>query len=329
MSRPTLSFDSPGNRLPLLRLLWLIPAIVLLITFLSTWFTVPADSLAVVLRFGKFHGNCEPGLHWKLPLGIDEVSIVPVKRQLKLEFGLATNDYSAREFTNPDQIGEDAERERSMVTGDLNSVLVEWVVQYHIHDPRQYLFHVREPGQTLRDLSEAVMREVVGDRTVDEVITSGRQDIETTANERLRKMVEIYQLGVQIDQLQLKNVNPPQPVQASFNEVNKAQQDKESMINVANGEYNKVVPRARGEAEQKVSESEGYKKKRVNEALGDVAAFRAMLEQYLKAPAVTRTRLYLETMKEVLPGIGDTWIIDGSVTQVLPLVQGAGGEVRK
>ena len=329
MTRPNLSFVNPGARPPLLRLLWLVPALFLLVAFLSTWFTVPADSLAVVLRFGKFHGNCEPGLHWKLPFGIDEVSIVPVKRQLKLEFGLPVNDYTAREVTNPDQVGEDPEKERSMVTGDLNSVLVEWVVQYHIHDPRQYLFHVLKPGQTLRDLSEAVMREVVGDRTVDEVITIGRQDIETSANERLRKLVETYQLGVQIDQLQLKNVNPPQPVQASFNEVNKAQQDRESMINVANGEYNKVVPRARGEAEQKISEAEGYRKKRVNEALGDVAAFRAMLEQYLKAPAVTRTRLYLETMKDVLPGLGDTWIVDGSVTQLLPMVQSTGVEVRK
>lgn len=309
--------------------MWGLPALFLLIACLSTWFTVPADSVAVVLRFGAFLDTREPGLHWKLPFGVDDVSIVPVKRQLKLEFGMSVGDYAAREYTNPDQAGEDPERERAMVTGDLNAVLVEWVVQYHISDPRQFLFHVDKPGQTLRDLSEAVMREVVGDRTVDEVITVGRQEIEATANERLRKLVETYQLGVQIDQLQLKNVNPPVAVQASFNEVNKAQQDKENMINVANGEYNKVVPRAKGEAEQKISEAEGYRKKRVNEALGDVSAFKAMLDEYVKAPVVTRTRLYLETMKEVLPGIGDTWIVDGSVTQLLPMVQGTTPEARK
>jgi len=175
------------------------------------------------------------------------------------------------------------------------------------------------------------MREVIGDRTVDEVITFGRQDIETAMLTRLREMVKEYQLGVAVDQVQLKNINPPEAVQASFNEVNKAKQDRENMINIANGEYNKVVPRAQGEAEQKISMAEGYKLKRVNEALGDVSAFNAVLAEYLKAPDVTRTRIYLETMAEVLPQLRDRVIVDEKVTQLLPLLPSGtrAGEVGK
>ena len=173
------------------------------------------------------------------------------------------------------------------------------------------------------------MREVVGDHTVDEVITVGRQEIETSALTRLRSLVKDYQLGLVVDQVQLKNVNPPQQVQASFNEVNQAQQDREAMINVANGDYNKVVPRAQGEAAQKISVAEGYKLKRVNEALGDAVAFQSVLVQYLKAPDVTRRRLYLETMSEVLPLLRDKTIVDEKIPQLLPLTHGAGMEVRK
>jgi modulator of FtsH protease HflK len=304
---------------------WLIPVALIIWGLASSYYTVPADSTGVLLRFGKFHSIEPPGLHFKLPFGIDELEIVAVKRQLKLEFGFATHG-----STNPDQIGDEPMLEKSMVTGDLNAVLVEWIVQYRIEDPQLYLFHAREPGWTLRDLSEAVMREIVGDRTVDDVITVGRQEIETTALTHLKALAKLYQLGLAVDQVQLKNVNPPREVQASFNEVNKAQQDRENVINVANGEYNKAVPRAKGEAEQKISVAEGYKLKRVNEALGDVAAFTAVLEQYLKAPDVTRKRIYLETMGEILPNLRTT-IVDERITQLLPLLPAAttGTEVRK
>jgi len=208
-----------------------------------------------------------------------------------------------------------------MVTGDLNAATVEWIVQYRIREPRQYLFKVREADDTLRDLSESVMREVVGDRTVDEVITIGRQEIESDTLAKLQDLVNKYELGLSIDQVQLKNVNPPVEVQASFNEVNQAQQEREKSINVANGEYNKVVPRARGEAEQKLQAAEGYALKRVNEAKGDVARFKAVLEEYLKAPEVTRQRIYLETMAEIIPQLGKRIIIDGDANQVLPLLQ--------
>ena len=308
---------------------WLIPVALIVWGIFSTYYTVPADSVAVLLRFGKFHSIEQPGLHFKLPFGIDELELVAVKRELKLEFGFGTEG-----STNPDQVGEEPQLEKSMVTGDLNAALVEWIVQYRIDDPQLYLFHAREPGWTLRDLSEAVMRETVGDRTVDDVITVGRQEIETTALVRLKELAKIYQLGLAVDQVQLKNVNPPREVQASFNEVNKAQQDRENMINVANGEYNKAVPRAKGEAEQKISVAEGYKLKRVNEALGDVLAFNVVLEQYLKAPDVTRRRIYLETMGEILPNLRTT-IVDEKITQLRPLLPatptgtGTGTEVRK
>ncbi|MCB9886564.1 MAG: FtsH protease activity modulator HflK [Planctomycetes bacterium] len=316
MNRPIL-VTGEGRLPPWRTLRWVALAILGVFVMLSAYYTVPAESVGVVLRFGKFQSVQDPGLHFKMP-GVDSVEIVPIQRQLKLEFGFGTS-----RATNPDQVGREPQREKSMVTGDLNAVLVEWVVQYSIEDPKLYLFHVREPASTLRDLSEAVMREVVGDRTVDEVITVGRQEIETVAKQRLVEMVKNYQLGLAIDQLQLKNVDPPNQVQASFNEVNKAQQDREKMINVANGEYNRTVPKAEGEAAQKISEAEGYRKKRVNEALGDAAAFNSVLAEFVKAKEVTRTRLYLETMREVLPTLESQWIVDGSVTQLLPLLPGA------
>jgi len=281
----------------------------------TSYYTIPAESEGVLLRFGRYLAKVPPGLHFKLPFGIDSVIAVPTQRQQKLEFGFATPG-----LTHPDQAGTEPAQEKSMVTGDLNSALVEWIVQYRITEPENYLFDVREPGQTLRDLSEAVMREVVGDRTVDEIITIGRQEIEDTALARMRELAKRYQLGITINQVQLKNVNPPLPVQPSFNEVNRAQQDRENSINLANGEYNKAVPRARGEADQKVRAAEGYRFKRVNEAEGDAAAFGAVLEEYLKAPQVSRARIYLETLGQALPKARQTIIVDESVQQVLPML---------
>jgi membrane protease subunit HflK len=292
----------------------------------TSWYTIPAESVGVVLRFGKFDSIREPGLHFKLPLGIDEVLPVAVKRQLKMEFGFGTTG-----ATNARQYTDEQDREKNMVTGDLNTALVEWVVQYRLDEPKLFLFRVRNPEETLRDLSESIMREIIGDRTVDEVITIGRQDIENSTLVRLREVSKEFQLGIMVDQVQLKNINPPREVQASFNEVNKAKQDRENSMNIANGEYNKVVPRAKGEAEQMISVAEGYQLKRVNEALGDVAAFSAVLAEYVKAPEVTRTRIYLETMAEVLPQVRERVIVDDKITQLLPMMSGVGraGEARK
>jgi membrane protease subunit HflK len=278
-------------------------------------YTVGTESVGVIQRFGRFVGTTGPGLHFKLPFGIDRVTIIPVKRQLKMEFG-----FGSQHATNPDQVSREQALESDMVTGDLNAAHVEWVVQYEISDPEAFLFNMREPGPTLRDLAESVMREVVGDRTVDEVLTVGRQGIENDAIAKLTALVQELKMGLRVQQVQLKNVHPPSPVQRSFDEVNRAQQEREQMINQANGEYNKVVPRASGEAAKSLSAAEGYALKRVNEAEGDATRFRALLEQYEKAPEVTRQRLYLETMGDVIPRLGGKIILDADARQFLPLM---------
>ena len=278
-------------------------------------YTVGPESIGVVQRFGRYVGTANSGLRFKLPIGIDRVTVLPIKRQLKMEFGFASPG-----STNSDQVSREQDLESNMVTGDLNAAHVEWVVQYEISDPEQYLFNVREPGPTLRDVSESVMREVVGDRTVDEVLTIGRQGIENDAIAKLTALIQELEMGLRVQQVQLKNVHPPTFVQKSFEEVNRAQQEREQMINQANGEYNKVVPRASGEAQMRLSAAEGYALKRVNEAEGDVARFRSLLEQYEKAPEITRQRLYLETLSEVIPQLGSKIILDESAQQFLPLM---------
>ena len=293
-------------------------AVLVVIALLTAFYTVQAESQGVVLRFGKYIKTVEPGLKFKLPFGIDTVQIVPVRRQLKQEFGVSTRD-----ATNPYQYTSSSEqtREKSMVTGDLNAASVEWIVQFRVNNPKQFLFQVKEPESTLRAVSESVMREVVGDRTVDEVITVGRQEIEVVALQRMQELVDNYKMGLSIDQVQLKDVNPPPPVQPSFNEVNQAQQEREQLINQANGEYNKVVPRARGEADQKIRSAEGYALKRVNEAEGDATKFTALFTEFLKAPEVTKRRLHLETMRSIIPKMGKKIILDSDAKQILPLLQ--------
>ena len=281
----------------------------------TAYYTVPSDSVAVVQRFGKYLKDVEPGLHFKLPLGIDTATIVTVKRQLKQEFGFTTPG-----ATDPYQSPRDGKRETEMVTGDLNAALVEWVVQYRISDPAKFLFEVREPSETLRYVSESVMREVVGDRTVDEVITIGRQEIETEALTKMQVLSTKYAMGISIDQVQLKNINPPQPVQESFNEVNQAQQEKEKLINEARRDYNKVIPLAEGEKDQRIREADGYRLKRINEAEGDVSRFSALLAEYTKAPEVTRRRIYIETLQDVMPRIRSKIVIDEQTRGILPLL---------
>ena len=297
--------------------LWSI-VVVLVVTGISgAVYTVPADAEAVVLRFGKFSHIAQPGLRFKIPYGIDRKEIVPVERQLKVEFGFATP-----EATDPFQSSDyqDQRLAKSMITGDRNAATVEWVVQYRIKSPFNFLFKVRNPKATLRDCAESVMREVVGDRSVDEVITIGRQQIESVSLTELQELVDSYELGLDIDQVQLKNVNPPDAVKRSFNEVNRAQQEREKSINVARGEYNKMVPRTRGEADRKIAEAEGNATKRVNEALGDANRFSALFTEFSKAPEVTRERLYLEAMQEILPGLQRKVVVDEEATGVLPLL---------
>ncbi len=285
----------------------------------TAYYTVPSDSVAVVQRFGKYLDQVSPGLHFKLPLGIDVATAVPVKRQLKQEFGFTTPGATDL-FQSPRNSKQETRRETEMVTGDLNAALVEWVVQYRISDPVKFLFEVREPRDTLRYVSESVMREVVGDRTVDEVITIGRQEIENQALVKMQALSTKYAMGISIDQVQLKNINPPRPVQASFNEVNQAQQEKEKLINEARRDYNKVIPLAEGEKDQRIREADGYRLKRINEAEGDAARFSALLAEYAKAPEVTRRRIYIETMQEVLPDIRSKIIVDEETRGILPFL---------
>ncbi len=281
--------------------------------------SVPTNSVGVKQRFGAYTGIVEPGLTYVIP-HVDELTIVPTQRLLKLEFGFATTG-----ATNPFQHDQEMEDTETMITGDLNTALVPWVVQYRITDPRMYLFSAREPEKTLRDLSESVMREVIGDRTVDEVLTIGRHDIETSALERLAALCSEYNLGLQIQQVQLATVRPPAIVQAAFNDVNQAQQEKQTAINQAWAVYNDAVPNAGGMAKERLKQAEAFAFRRVNQAKGDADKFSLLLTEYRKAPEVTRRRIYLEQMQALLPSLQKKIIIDDSlkgILQTLPLSTG-------
>jgi membrane protease subunit HflK len=286
--------------------------------FLFTgYYQVEPHEVGVVQRLGKFVRKTQPGPHFKLPFGIETVTKVPVQRQLTMEFGFHTVQAAVRsEFAqSPEEL-----LEAKMLTGDLNVAVVEWIVQYKIDDPEKYLFDVRNPERTFRDMSEAAMRQVVGDHSVDEVLTIGRETIAQEAKEELQKLCTRYQIGVTVQQLVLQDVNPPDPVKPAFNEVNQAIQEKERAINEAWAEYNKAVPRAKGEAEQAVRSAEGYALERVNNAEGDAKRFTALVAEYRKAPAVTRKRIYLETMAQLMPKVGRKLLVDEQAKGILPLL---------
>jgi modulator of FtsH protease HflK len=305
---------------PLRFVLGLIGFIGIVITVLSLllgFVSIPTNSVGVKLRFGAYHSTEGPGLAYAIPY-VDEIRLVPTQRLLKLEFG-----FSTPQGTNEFQSDNSPDDTETMITGDLNTALVPWVVQYRITDPKQYLFGAREPEQTLRDLSESVMREVIGDRTVDEVLTIGRHDIETAALGRMAKLSSEYGLGLQIQQVQLATVRPPPAVQAAFNEVNQAQQEKQTAINQAWAIYNDAVPNARGQAKEREKQAEAYAFRRVNGAKGDTEKFTLLLTEYAKAPEITRQRLYFESMESILPALDRKVIVDDSikgVLQTLPLL---------
>ena len=288
---------------------------VTLLTLLFGFRSIPANSVGVKTRFGAYHVIVNPGLAYAIPY-VDQIHIVPTQRLLKLEFGFATSG-----ATNRYQNDAEAEDTETMITGDLNTALVPWVVQYRITDPRVYLFGAREPEQTLRDLSESVMREVIGDRTVDEVLTIGRHDIETATLTRLADLCSHYGLGLQIQQVQLATVRPPPVVQAAFNEVNQAQQEKQTAINQAWAVYNDAVPNARGQAKEREKQAEAYAFRRVNEAKGEAQKFSLLLAEYRKAPEITRRRLYLEGMQSILPNLQKKVIVDDSLKGILQTLQ--------
>ncbi len=299
--------DLPAGRLRLVALLVLAGVVLF-----SSIYTIDPEEVGVVLRFGAYVRSTDPGLHFKVPLGIEQVIKLPVQRQLKLEFGFQ----SQRADRGPRSL----QGESNMLTGDLNAAVVEWVVQYRIDDPQEFLFRVRNVEETLRDMSEAVMRNVVGDRTVDEVLTVGRQEVADLVEVRLQELCNQYENGVKVDQVVLQDVNPPDQVKASFNEVNQAEQERETKINQAQSEYNKVIFRARGEAEKTVSVAEGYALDRVNRSRGEADRFNSIYGEYRKAPEVTRRRIYLETVNEVLSKTGRKVILDDQLEGVMPLL---------
>ena len=290
--------------------------LIMIILIFSSFFQIDPEETGVITRFGRYVRSVEPGLNIKLPF-LERVYKVPVERQQKLEFGFRT----IRAGIQTEYATSDYADESLMLTGDLNLADVEWVVQYRIDDPYQFLFKVRNPESSLRDISEACLRQIVGDRTVNEVLTVGRTEIAAKMEELVQQVCREYSLGIKIDQVVLQDVNPPDPVKAAFNAVNQAQQEKETLINQAKSEYNKVIPKARGQAQETIQNAEGYATQRVNNSLGEAARFNAIYSEYIKAPEVTRRRIYLETMESVLPRLGNKIITDDKGNNVLPLLQ--------
>ncbi|MBC8207028.1 MAG: FtsH protease activity modulator HflK [Kiritimatiellales bacterium] len=289
-------------------------------------YSVQTDGQAVIKRFGRVVSIKPPGLHFKLPFGIDRATFIPTERVLKEEFGFRTvqpgrqTQYSKNRST---------ETESLMLTGDLNVIDVEWVVQYRIIDPVNFMHQVREPVDSIRDISEAVMRRIVGNRLGSDVLTVGRVTIAAEVKSELQQILDTYKMGVSIERIELQDVTPPESVKPAFNEVNEARQQLERLINEAEKKRNQVIPRARGEADQTIAEAEAYRAERVNQAKGEAARFNEMVTAYRQAPDITRQRLYIEMMNEVLPTVKQLYVVDESVKGILPLLNlTAPGEAR-
>lgn len=293
----------------------IVAALFAAVMLFNSVYQIQPDENGVVLQFGKFTDITNPGLHFLIPF-VEEVIKVPVEQVIKQEFGFQTADAGVRTQYS----SADFSHESAMLTGDLNVAVVEWIVQYKIKNAEEYTFNVKNPPSTFRDMSEAAMRQVVGDHSVDEVITTGRASIAAQAQDILQRLCDTYEIGIHVQQLVLQDVNPPDPVKPSFNEVNEAIQEKEQLINLARTDYNQAIPRARGEAQQLIQEAVGYAAARVNRAQGEAARFEAIYAEYRKAPRVTRSRMYLEMLNEVLPRVGKKVIVDENGAQVLPLL---------
>ncbi|MFH0762275.1 MAG: FtsH protease activity modulator HflK [Candidatus Omnitrophota bacterium] len=298
---------------------WIPVAIVVLLILSglrSLIYSIGPDEVGVIQRFGKFIGLSSPGLHAKIPFGIDKVTPIKVEKVFKEEYGFKTVEpgiktrYSSGNYKD----------ESLMLTGDLNILDVRWIVQFKIKDPVKLLFATRRPEDNIHDISEVVMRRLVGDYSVDEVLTTKREEIDDLAQQEIQRILDSYNVGVHIVTVKLLDVNPPEKVKPAFNEVNEAKQEKEKMINQAWEAYNKVIPKAKGTAEKTIRESEGYATDKINRAKGESARFLATLEEYKKAPEITKKRLYLETMMQVLPNAKAKYIIDSQQKTILPLL---------
>ncbi|MFA5287156.1 MAG: FtsH protease activity modulator HflK [Candidatus Omnitrophota bacterium] len=298
---------------------WIPVAIVVLFILTgarSLIYSIGPDEVGVIQRFGKFIGLSSPGLHVKIPFGVDKVTPIKVEKVFKEEYGFKTmasgvrSTFSTRKY----------EDESLMLTGDLNILDVRWIVQFKIKDPVKLLFATRSPEDNIHDISEVVMRRFVGDYSVDEVLTTKREEVDDLAQQEIQRILDTYDVGVHIVTVKLLDVNPPETVKPAFNEVNEAKQEKEKMINQAWEAYNKVIPKARGTAEKTIREAEGYATDKINRAKGESSRFLATLEEYKKAPDITKKRLYLETLTQVLPNAKEKYIIDSQQKSILPLL---------
>jgi len=295
-------------------LIWVPVVLLIIIGLQGLIYSIGPDEVGVIQRFGKYIRLSSPGLHAKIPFGIEKVTPIKVEKIFKEEFGTGRED-------SPSRVTGRENRDVSlMLTGDLNILDVRWIVQYKVKDPIKFLFIVRNPRNIIRDVSEVIMRRLVGDYTVDEVLTIKREEIDHQAQIETQKILDEYQTGVQVVTVKLLDVNPPDKVKPAFNEVNEAKQEKEKMINQAWEAYNKVVPKAKGEAERTIREAEGYSLDKINRAKGEAERFLATLNEYKKAPEITQKRLYLETLNEVLPKVKDKYIIDPRQSSILPLL---------
>ncbi|MFA5157162.1 MAG: FtsH protease activity modulator HflK [Candidatus Omnitrophota bacterium] len=279
-------------------------------------YSIGPDEVGVIQRFGKFMSLSSPGLHAKIPFGIDKVTPIKVEKVFKEEYGFKTAEAGVKTRYSSGNY-----RDQSlMLTGDLNILDVRWIVQFKIKDPVKLLFATRRPEDNIHDISEVVMRRFVGDYSVDEVLTTKREEIDDLAQQEIQRILDIYNVGVHIVTVKLLDVNPPETVKPAFNEVNEAKQEKEKMINQAWEAYNKVIPKAKGTAEKTIREAEGYATDKINRAKGESARFLATLEEYKKAPEITKKRLYLETLAQVLPHAKEKYIIDSQQKSILPLL---------
>jgi membrane protease subunit HflK len=306
-------------------ILIVIVALALVAFFWTAWFTVQPEETGIVQRFGKFMHTADPGLHFKIPFGIDTVRLLPTARVLKEEFGFRTLASVPGEKTRYSP-GDAYTDESLMLTGDLNVIDVQWIIQYRIEDPISYLFKVRDTPKTIRDTTEAVMRRAVGNRLGSEVLTTGRVAVSAEAKEEIQKILTAYEIGVRLVTVELQDVTPPDSVKPAFNEVNESRQDRERTINKAQEQANREIPKARGVATQSISEAEGYALERVNRARGEAARFESILTEYLRAPQVTRRRLYLEAMTGLLAEMKGLYIVDEDQKAMVPWLSLKSGE---
>ncbi len=289
--------------------------IFILIMLKGMIYSVNPEEVGIVQRFGKYITTASPGLHFKFPPMIERVQKVKIKRVYKEEFGFRTMQSGINTRYSQSNYNDEA----LMLTGDLNILDVRWVVQYQIKDPVKFLFATRNPRNNVQDISEIIIRRLVGDYRVDEILTVKREAINHLAQIQMQDLLDNYDTGIQVVTVKLLDVNPPKEVKSAFNEVNEAKQEKERLINQAWEAYNKAVPREKGEAERTISKAEGYLLDKVNRAQGDAERFTALLEEYKKAPSVTKKRLYLETMITILPKVKEKYIIDSEQSSLLPL----------